>query len=90
MPPVVPTMNTAPAPLVEDKVVPIRGVQRLMVKSMQQANEVQHLTLGEEISMNKLVQSRKELKSVAKEQGLKLSYMPFLIKAASAASMRDV
>lgn len=85
MPPVVPTMDTAPAPLVEDKVVPIRGVQRLMVKSMQQANEVQHLTLGEEISMNKLVQSRKELKSVAKEQGLKLSYMPFLIKAASLA-----
>lgn len=84
-PPVMPTLNIVAAPLVEDKVMPIRGVQRLMVKSMQKANEVQHLTLGEEISMTKLVHSRKELKSVAKEQGLSLSYMPFLIKAASLA-----
>lgn len=29
-----------------DNVIPIRGIQRLMVKSMDAANEVKHLTLG--------------------------------------------
>lgn len=84
-----PTAAAAPVamvePLAEDKVVPIKGVQRLMVKSMQAALSVQHLTLGEEVSLDRLVVLRKELKVEAEKSGLKLSYMPFIIKAVSLA-----
>ena len=76
---------TAPAVLKEDIVIPIRGVQRLMVKSMQAALQVQHLTLMEEINVDNLVRVRKELKSVAEARGIKLSYLPFILKAASLA-----
>ncbi len=81
--------DAAPAasmePLAEDKTVPIKGVQRLMVKSMQAALSVQHLTLGEEVSLDKLVHLRKELKMGAEKAGFKLTYMPFIIKAISLA-----
>lgn len=75
----------APVVLQDDVVVPIRGVKRLMVKSMQAAQQVQHLTLMEEIGMDALVKLRGELKGTAEKQGLKLSYLPFVLKAASLA-----
>eukprot|EP01038_Epipyxis_sp_PR26KG_P005111 gene5111-7122_t len=63
--------------------VPIRGVQRLMVKSMTAALQVQHLTYSEEIIFNNLVKLRKDLNIEFEKRGIKLSYMPFLMKAAS-------
>jgi len=84
-----PVATFAPAPvLAEDQRVPIRGVGRLMVKSMQAAQAVQHLTLMEEVAMDGMVQLRGDLKASAEAQGLKLSYMPFMIKAASLALMQ--
>lgn len=67
------------------KKVPIRGVQRLMVKTMNAANEVQHLTLGEEVIFTNLVRFRKELKVSTDKLGIKLSYLPFIVKATSLA-----
>ena len=52
---------------------------------LEAAREVQHLTLGEEVRMDALVQTRSALKAVAEAQGLKLTYMPLFIKAASMA-----
>jgi len=75
----------APVVLKDDVVIPIRGVKRLMVKSMQAAQQVQHLTLMEEVQMDNLVKVRAELKVVAEKRGLKLSYLPFVLKAASLA-----
>ena len=69
----------------QDEVIPIRGIKRLMVKSMQAAQQIQHLTLCEEVNMNNLVETRAELKVEAEKRGIKLSYMPFIIKAASMA-----
>ncbi len=76
---------TPPVVMAEDERIPIRGVARLMVKSMQAAQTVQHLTLMEEVTMDEMVALRSTLKSSAEKQGLKLSYMPFIIKAASMA-----
>ena len=56
-----------------------------MVKSMQAALSVQHLTLGEEVQLDNLVRVRRELNLQAAKSGLKLSYMPFIIKASSLA-----
>ena len=68
-----------------DQRIPIRGMQRIMVKSMTAALEVQHLTYCEEIVFDKLVQLRKDLKGVGAARELKISYMPLMIKAASIA-----
>lgn len=76
------------APSAEDVRVPIRGVQRLMVKSMTAANQVKHLTLCEEITFDKIKQLRKELKGPLSKQGIKLSYMPLIIKATSLALLQ--
>lgn len=69
--------------MVGDKVVPIRGVQRLMVKSMTAALQVQHLTYSDEIIVDSLIKLRKDLKE--SNSSAKISFMPLLIKAASLA-----
>ena len=69
----------------EDVHVPIRGVQRLMVKSMTAALQVQHLTYCEEVVLDKMVVLRKDLKEIGKARNVKISYMPIMIKAASVA-----
>lgn len=71
-----------------DTKVAIRGIQRLMVKSMEAANNVKHLTLGEEIVLDALVQIRKQLKPHAEKVGIRLSYLPFIIKATSLALLK--
>ena len=78
-------VTAPPAAIAEDVHVPIRGVQRLMVKSMTAALEVQHLTYCEEVVLDKLVQLRKDLKEIGKARNIKVSYMPIMIKAASIA-----
>eukprot|EP01039_Chlorochromonas_danica_P002557 gene2557-2798_t len=68
-----------------DQKVPIRGVQRLMVKSMTAALQVQHLTYCEEVVFDNIKTLRSELKSIFAKKGVKISYMPLLIKATSMA-----
>lgn len=77
-----------PSIATEDKKVPIRGIQRLMVKSMNAANQVKHLTLGEEISCDRLILLRKSLKSLGYKRNIKISYMPIIIKATSLALLQ--
>jgi len=54
-----------------------------MVQTMTAANAVPQLGYCEEINMDALVKLRKELKPIAESQGVKLSYMPFILKATS-------
>ena len=65
--------------------MPIKGVQRLMVKSMTAALQVQHLTYSDEFIVDKLIKLRKILKADAEKRGVRISYMPFIIKATSLA-----
>ena len=64
----------------KDTTEPIRGIRKAMVKSMNIAHTIPHFGYYEEIDMTKLVQLRQELKSISNERGIKLSYMPFIIK----------
>lgn len=73
------------APGESTKVVPIRGVQRLMVKSMDAARQIQTFLYADEITVDKLVSVRGLLAAEAKRNGLKFSYMPLLLKATSLA-----
>ena len=68
-----------------DTVVPVGGISRLMVKSMDAANAVPHFGYCDEYNMDALVQLRKDLAPRFESKGMKLSYLPLLIKAASLA-----
>lgn len=69
----------------EDRVVPIRGYTRAMIKTMTEALKIPHFGYDDEVNVDAIVRMRSELKELAKERGVKLSYMPFFIKAASLA-----
>uniref|UniRef100_A0A0N4Z1T5 Dihydrolipoamide acetyltransferase component of pyruvate dehydrogenase complex n=1 Tax=Parastrongyloides trichosuri TaxID=131310 RepID=A0A0N4Z1T5_PARTI len=74
--------------LKEDKIVPIRGYTRAMVKTMSEALKVPHFGYNDEFNVDKLVVMRKELKELSKERGIKMSYMPMFIKACSLALLK--
>ncbi|XP_049586763.1 lipoamide acyltransferase component of branched-chain alpha-keto acid dehydrogenase complex, mitochondrial [Syngnathus scovelli] len=67
----------------KDVTEPLKGFQKAMVKSMIAALSIPHLGLCEQVDLSRLVALRAELKTEARGHGLKLSYMPFFIKAAS-------
>ena len=69
-------------------VVPVRGMMRLMVKSMNESLKVPHFGYKDEIIMNNLTDVRNMMKPIALERGIKLSYMPFLLKACSLALLQ--
>ncbi|PAV71490.1 hypothetical protein WR25_12229 [Diploscapter pachys] len=73
------------SPLAEDNVVPIRGYTRAMIKTMTEALKIPHFGYNDEINVDELVKIRRELKELGKERGVKVSYMPLFIKAASLA-----
>ena len=74
------------AQIEEDTTVPIRGYNRLMVKSMTASLQVPHMVYADEINVNALTEVRDSLRPLAKEMGIhKLTYLPFFIKASSLA-----
>ncbi|WKX93798.1 hypothetical protein Q1695_011231 [Nippostrongylus brasiliensis] len=73
------------APLAEDRAIPIRGYTRAMIKTMTEALKIPHFGYDDEVRADALIAIRRELKELAKERNVKLSFMPFFIKAASLA-----
>ncbi|KAF8567015.1 hypothetical protein P879_06379 [Paragonimus westermani] len=70
----------------EDKVVDLTVIQRAMKTSMSQSNQIPHFVLSDELDLTRLVELREESSKLVKDRyGLKLTYMPFFIKAASQA-----
>lgn len=76
----------------DDKVIPIRGYHRLMVKSMTSSLQVPHMVYADEININLLTAARNALRqsmlvssSSSSNATTKVSYMPFFIKATSLA-----
>ncbi|XP_056598621.1 lipoamide acyltransferase component of branched-chain alpha-keto acid dehydrogenase complex, mitochondrial-like [Triplophysa dalaica] len=67
----------------KDRTEPLNGFQKAMVKTMSAALKIPHFGYCDEVDMMELVQLRLELKGLAESRGIKLSYMPFFIKAAS-------
>lgn len=67
----------------KDKIVPITGLKRFMVKKMNEAAKIACFGYGDDIKMTRLMEIRNRLKSLAKKEKIKLSYMPFILKATS-------
>jgi 2-oxoisovalerate dehydrogenase E2 component (dihydrolipoyl transacylase) len=71
----------------DDRTEPIKGIRKVMAKTMTQALNVPHFGLSEEIDVTQLVRFRPTMKKLAEEQSVQLSFMPFFVKAASLALM---
>ena len=68
------------------RVEPIRGVKAAMAKAMvNSVSTIPHFTYCEEIDMTNLIKLRGELKEVYAKQDIKLTMMPFFMKAMSLA-----
>eukprot|EP00127_Corallochytrium_limacisporum_P006942 Clim_evm28s238 gene=Clim_evmTU28s238 len=82
-----PAAKMAPAVFVagEDRREPVRGLTRAMIRTMKAAVQVPHFGYCEELEVSKLIETRKNMKAMAEDRGVKLTYMPFFIKAASLA-----
>lgn len=78
--------TTAPAPIdlkQAETVLPLKGVAKAMVKTMTEALKIPHFAYCDEVDVSKLVAVREQLKEEATSRGIKLTYMPFFLKAAS-------
>ncbi|XP_010375537.1 lipoamide acyltransferase component of branched-chain alpha-keto acid dehydrogenase complex, mitochondrial isoform X3 [Rhinopithecus roxellana] len=65
----------------KDKTEPIKGFQKAMVKTMSAALKIPHFGYCDEVDLTELVKLREELKPIAFARGIKLSFMPFFLKA---------
>jgi len=74
------------APVAENRVEKIKGVKAAMAKAMvNSVSTIPHFTYCEEIDMTELIKLRLELKEVYAKQDIKLTMMPFFMKAISLA-----
>ncbi|MDT7888025.1 MAG: dihydrolipoamide acetyltransferase family protein [Desulfurococcales archaeon] len=70
--------------VVEDRVerIQLRGIKRRMAERMIEAkSKIPHVYLAEEVDVTELVRLRESFKQLAESKGVKLTYLPFIIKA---------
>ncbi|HUR61266.1 MAG TPA: dihydrolipoamide acetyltransferase family protein [Candidatus Thermoplasmatota archaeon] len=69
--------------------VPLRGLRRTISKAMERSKfTATHFTYVAEVDCDKLVALKEAAKATAEERGVKLTYLPFIVKAAVAALKR--
>ena len=70
------------APGGDEERVPLRGMRKRIAESMTRSVQTAaHFTYVEEIDMTELVTVRERAKARAAERGVKLNYLPFIVKA---------
>jgi pyruvate dehydrogenase E2 component (dihydrolipoamide acetyltransferase) len=76
-----------PRPVVSGEVppptyLPFRGLRRLIAEQMSRSySTATHYTYVEQIDVTRLVALRRDAKDAAAEQGVQLTYLPFIVKA---------
>ena len=66
----------------EEERIPLRGIRKKIAEQMARAvHTAAHFTYVEEVDMTELVAVRERAKSRASERGVKLNYLPFIVKA---------
>ncbi len=79
----------APRPVVTDRReerVPLRGIRKRIAEHMHQSKTTAaHFTYVDEVDMTELIQLREQMKPLAEQKGVKLTYLPFIVKASVAA-----
>lgn len=66
----------------DEERIPLRGMRKRIAESMTRSKQTAaHFTYVEEIDMTELVLVRERAKARATERGVKLNYLPFIVKA---------
>jgi pyruvate dehydrogenase E2 component (dihydrolipoamide acetyltransferase) len=66
----------------DEERIPLRGMRKRIAETMSRSvNTAAHFTYVEEIDMTELVTVRDHAKGRAAERGLRLNYLPFIVKA---------
>jgi pyruvate dehydrogenase E2 component (dihydrolipoamide acetyltransferase) len=66
----------------DEERIPLRGIRRRIAESMARSKRTAaHFTYVEEIDMTELVAVRERARARAAERGVKLNYLPFIVKA---------
>jgi pyruvate dehydrogenase E2 component (dihydrolipoamide acetyltransferase) len=77
-----------PAGAAEERVA-LKGIRKKIAENLQMAKHViPHFTLADEANVTALVKMREELKGQAEKAGVKITYLPFVMKALIA-TMRE-
>ncbi|CAI9614575.1 unnamed protein product [Staurois parvus] len=74
---------TPSIPVTFTKPITFSGFHKAMVKTMSAALKIPHFGYCDEIDMTQVAQLREDLKPAAEARGVRLSFMPFFLKAAS-------
>nr|WP_295973180.1 dihydrolipoyllysine-residue acetyltransferase [uncultured Bacillus sp.] len=65
---------------------PLSGIRKAIAKAMVNSKHTApHVTLMDEVDVTKLVAHRKKFKEVAAEKGIKLTFLPYVVKALTSA-----
>jgi pyruvate dehydrogenase E2 component (dihydrolipoamide acetyltransferase) len=79
----------APSAVVTDRReerIPLRGIRKRIAEHMHQSKTTAaHFTYVDEVDMTELIQLREQMKPLAEQKGVKLTYLPFIVKASVAA-----
>jgi pyruvate dehydrogenase E2 component (dihydrolipoamide acetyltransferase) len=68
------------AQLVE--IVPLKGVRKIIAEAMVRSKSTApHVTIIDEVDVTKLVEFRKRIKPMAEKKQIKVTYLPFFVKA---------
>ncbi|EZH67100.1 branched-chain alpha-keto acid dehydrogenase subunit E2 [Bacillaceae bacterium JMAK1] len=78
--------TTSTESTVTEERVPLKGVRKAIAKAMVNSKHTApHVTHMDEVEVSALVQNRKKFKPVAAEQDIKLTYLPYVVKAYTSA-----
>ncbi|OYD07481.1 dihydrolipoamide acetyltransferase family protein [Paludifilum halophilum] len=70
----------------DEERMPLRGMRRTIAKRMAQSKfTAPHVTVMDEVDASELIEVRKWAKPMAEQKEIKLTYLPFVIKALTAA-----
>ncbi|MBU5672507.1 dihydrolipoamide acetyltransferase family protein [Paenibacillus brevis] len=73
----------------EEERVPFKGIRKAISNAMvKSAYTAPHVTIMDEVDVTELVAFRTRMKPVAEKKGIKVTYLPFIVKALVAASRK--
>ncbi|WP_336001588.1 dihydrolipoamide acetyltransferase family protein [Halorientalis halophila] len=76
----------SPTAVQADERIPYRGVRRTIGQQMERSKfTAPHVTHHDRVDVTRLVEAREDLADRAAERGIKLTYLPFVVKAVVAA-----
>ncbi len=83
---------TSPEPVADKKretIEPLSQIRKTIARNMLTSKQnIPHMAVHEEVEISELIRIRARFKEILAEEGIKLSYLPFIIKATAKALMK--